>query len=192
MVATENGGPVDIHRALNNGLLIDPHDHKAIADALSKLVADKAQWLECRKNGFRNIHLFSWPEHCRTYLTRVAACRMRHPQWQTDTPTDEIAVEESLGDSLTDFQETSLRLSIDGEKGSLNGSTDYDLEEVDEVTEGGPELQDQVKCILNKIKKHSPNQGIDSTKKQDEILGHTVSKYPLLRRRRRLFVIALD
>ncbi|KAJ6840890.1 putative sucrose-phosphate synthase 2 [Iris pallida] len=192
MVATKNGGPVDIHRALNNGLLIDPHDHKAIADALLKLVADKAQWLECRKNGFRNIHLFSWPEHCRTYLTRVAACRMRHPQWQTDTPTDEIAVEESLGDSLTDFQESSLRLSIDGEKGSLNGSTNYDLEEVDEVTEGGPELQDQVKRILNKIKKHSPNQGIDSTKKQDEISGHTVSKYPLLRRRRRLFVIALD
>ncbi|KAK6161731.1 hypothetical protein DH2020_005112 [Rehmannia glutinosa] len=113
MVATKNGGPVDIHRALNNGLLVDPHDQQAIADALLKLVSEKNLWNECRKNGLKNIHLFSWPEHCRTYLTRVAACRMRHPQWQTDTPADELAVEDSLNDSLRDVLDMSLRLSVD-------------------------------------------------------------------------------
>ncbi|MCE0480618.1 hypothetical protein HAX54_037637 [Datura stramonium] len=40
MVATKNGGPVDIHRALNNGLF-RPHDQQAIADALLKLVSEK-------------------------------------------------------------------------------------------------------------------------------------------------------
>nr|AJG44459.1 sucrose phosphate synthase [Lilium davidii var. unicolor] len=193
MVATRNGGPVDIHRALNNGLLVDPHDDKAIADALLKLVADKNMWSECQKNGWRNIHRFSWPEHCRIYLTRVAACRMRHPQWQTDTPTDDMAVEESLGDSLMDVQESSLRLSVDGERNSLDGSLDYDPAHLEKVAaeKGDPELQDQVKRILSKIKKQTLGSNVaDNNSKQSDISGG--HKYPLLRRRRRLFVIALD
>ncbi|XP_058103267.1 probable sucrose-phosphate synthase 2 isoform X2 [Magnolia sinica] len=195
MVATKNGGPVDIHRALNNGLLVDPHDYKAIADALLNLVAEKNLWLDCRKNGWRNIHLFSWPEHCRTYLTRVAACRMRHPQWQTDTPLEDMAAEESLGDSLKDVQDTSLRLSVDGEKCSLNGSLEKNPTELQKVAAGkdDPELQDQVNWILNKIKKPVVDvQEADPTKKQLENAVNTSSKYPMLRRRRRLFVIAVD
>ncbi|PKA60941.1 putative sucrose-phosphate synthase 2 [Apostasia shenzhenica] len=203
MVATKNGGPVDIQRceemreskfdslsstllqALNNGLLVDPHDQQAIADALLKLVADKNLWIECRCNGWCNIHLFSWPEHCRTYLTRIAACRMRHPQWQTDTPaaSDEAAIEESLGDSLKDVHELSLRLSID-EKISLNGSPERD-------DSNDAELSDQVKRILSRIKKQtSPESHQSVSVKPTE--AALLNKYPLLRRRRRLFVIALD
>ncbi|KAK8668988.1 hypothetical protein V6N13_106431 [Hibiscus sabdariffa] len=63
IVATKNGGPVDIHRVLDNGLLVDPHDQQSIADALLKLVSDKQLWARCKQNGLRNIHLFSWPEH---------------------------------------------------------------------------------------------------------------------------------
>lgn len=128
-----------MEQALNNGLLVDPHDQQAIADALLTLVSEKNLWNDCRKNGWKNIHLFSWPEHCRTYLTRVAACRMRHPQWQTDTPGDELQVEESLNDSLKDVQDMSLRLSVDGEKSSLNGSLDLSA-----VASGDPQVQEQV------------------------------------------------
>ncbi|XP_020110635.1 probable sucrose-phosphate synthase 2 [Ananas comosus] len=174
MVATKNGGPVDIHRALNNGLLIDPHDQNAIADALLKLLADKNLWYECRKNGWRNIHLFSWPEHCRTYLTRIAACRMRHPQWQMDSTMDNnVAADDSLGDSLKDVQESSLRLSVDIEN--------------KEATKGEGEVQDQVKHIMDKIKR-AP----DNSHKQNESLSSLGNKYPILRKRRRLFVIAVD
>ncbi|KAM1774412.1 hypothetical protein ACFX1R_045808 [Malus domestica] len=67
IVATQNGGPVDIHRVLDNGLLVDPHDQRSIVDALLKLVSDKQLWARCRQNGLKNIHLFSWPEHCKTY-----------------------------------------------------------------------------------------------------------------------------
>jgi sucrose-phosphate synthase len=101
---TVDSSPFSILQALNNGLLVDPHDQNGISDALIKLLADKNLWQECRKNGLRNIHLYSWPEHCRQYLTRVAACRMRHPHWQNDTPTDEAVAEESLNDSLKDVQ----------------------------------------------------------------------------------------
>ncbi|CAL0317507.1 unnamed protein product [Lupinus luteus] len=191
MVATKNGGPVDIHRALSNGLLVDPHDHHAIADALLKLVSDKNMWHECRKNGWKNIHLFSWPEHCRTYLTRVAACRMRHPPWQTNTPEDDQAVEESLNDSLKDVQDMSLRLSIDGDLTAASAS-------------GGPEMQEQVKKLLSKMKKSDSGKNQDGgsgnkIKRPDSgsgdvnmLLDNVTNKYPLLRRRRRLIVIALD
>lgn len=161
---------------------MDPHDQQAIADALLKLLSEKNLWHECRKNGWKNIHLFSWPEHCRTYLTRVAACRMRHPQWQTDTPGDDVAAEESFNDSLKDVQDMSLRLSIDGDKASLNESFDT------AAATGGPEMQDQVKRVLSKIKKPDSAQNDAKNKPLDNVSG----KYPLLRRRRRMIVIALD
>ncbi|XP_057494113.1 probable sucrose-phosphate synthase 2 [Actinidia eriantha] len=185
MVATKNGGPVDIHRALNNGLLVDPHDQEAIANALLKLVSEKNLWHDCRKNGWKNIHLFSWPEHCRTYLTRVAACRMRHPQWQTDTPADEFAAEESLNDSLKDVQDMSLRLSVDGERTSLNESLDHVT-----ATGGGPELQDQVKQVVSRMRK--PETKAQDSEGSGKLVDNIASKYPMLRRRRRLIVIALD
>jgi sucrose-phosphate synthase len=65
VVATKNGGPVEILKALDNGLLVDPLSAVAIADALFSLLADKSRWIECRRNGLRNIHRFSWPHHCR-------------------------------------------------------------------------------------------------------------------------------
>ncbi|CAI9762800.1 unnamed protein product [Fraxinus pennsylvanica] len=185
IVATKNGGPVDIHRALNNGLLVDPHDPQVIADALLKLVSEKNLWHECRSNGWKNIHLFSWPEHCRTYLTRVASCRMRHPQWQTDSSTDDLAAEESLNDSLKDVQDMSLRLSIDGERTSLNESL-----EVAAVGDN-PDVQDRVKLVMSKMKrqeKGTKDSKVDGMPPTDNIL----SKYPMLRRRHKLIVIAID
>lgn len=154
---------------------MDPHDQQAIADALLKLLTEKNLWNECRKNGWKNINLYSWPEHCRTYLTRVAACRMRHPQWQTDTPAalDEDPNNESLNDSLKDVQDTSLRLSIDGDKStSINGSTEN--------------VQDQVKRYLSKIK------AMESSDQRDSESSNSPGKFPALRRRKRFIVIAID
>ncbi|KAK7305002.1 hypothetical protein VNO77_42900 [Canavalia gladiata] len=176
MVATKNGGPVDIHRALNNGLLVDPHDQQAITDALIKLLSDKNMWHECRRNGWKNIHLFSWPEHCRTYLTRVAACRMRHPQWKTNTPKDNINAEESFNDSLKDVQDLSLRLSIDAD---LAGATSVH------------DKQDQVMRVLSKMRKPDSG-GSNDTNGGNKVPDNVTGKFPLLIRRRRLIVIALD
>ncbi|XVF29787.1 hypothetical protein REPUB_Repub16aG0001200 [Reevesia pubescens] len=120
VVATKNGGPVDILKVLNNGLLVDPHDQKAIADALLKLVADKNLWAECRKNSLRNINRFSWPEHCRNYLSQVEHCRNRHPTSRLEIMT---IPEEPMSDSLRDVEDISLRFSIEGDI-KLNGEID--------------------------------------------------------------------
>ncbi|XP_071692233.1 sucrose-phosphate synthase 4 [Rutidosis leptorrhynchoides] len=110
VVATKNGGPVDILKALNNGLLVDPHDQKAIEDALLKLVSDKNLWSECRKHGLKNIHRFSWPEHCKNYLSHLEHCRNRHPTTrQKVVPTNE----EPMSESLRDIDDLSLRFSVD-------------------------------------------------------------------------------
>lgn len=108
------------YQALNNGLLVDPHDQKAIADALLKLVADKNLWLECRKNGLKNIHRFSWPEHCHNYLSHIEHCRNRHPTSRLEIMP---IAEEPISDSLRDVEDLSLRFSIEGDS-KLNGEMD--------------------------------------------------------------------
>ncbi|MDX1701968.1 MAG: glycosyltransferase, partial [Melioribacteraceae bacterium] len=55
IVATENGGPVDIIKNCNNGELIDPLDKPAITKALLKLLQDKKLWKSYAKNGLRGV-----------------------------------------------------------------------------------------------------------------------------------------
>lgn len=109
---------------------------------------------------------------------------MRHPQWQTDTPGDEISTEESFNDSLKDVQDMSLRLSIDGEKSSLNASIDI------AASSDNPDVQDQVKRVLSKIKRSGTEP--TETEKGNKMLENIPGKFPILRRRRRLIVVALD
>jgi sucrose-phosphate synthase len=66
-------------QVLNNGLLVDPHDQHAIADALYRLLSEKQLWSKCRENGLKNIHQFSWPEHCKNYLSRILTLSPRCP-----------------------------------------------------------------------------------------------------------------
>ncbi|KAE8658245.1 putative sucrose-phosphate synthase 1 [Hibiscus syriacus] len=133
IVATKNGGPVDIHKVLDNGVLVDPHDQQSIADALLKLVSDKQLWVRCRQNGLKNIHQFSWPEHCKTYLSRIAMCKPRQPQWQRSDLGFENQEPNSPGDSLRNIQDLSLnlKLSLDGEKSEGIGTLDSYLDSID-------------------------------------------------------------
>ncbi|ONK70358.1 uncharacterized protein A4U43_C05F32900 [Asparagus officinalis] len=185
IVATKNGGPVDIHRVLDNGLLVDPHDQNGIADALYKLVSDKQLWARCRHNGLKNIHLFSWPEHCKTYLTRIASCRPRHPQWRrNDDDGFENSESDSPGDSLRDIQDISLnlKLSLDGEKAGESGTLDV-LDSEDNSTDRKGNLEMAVSKFFKGLR---VTQKVDSKEKPEH------SKIPLLRRRKHIFVIAVD
>ncbi|XP_021741795.1 probable sucrose-phosphate synthase isoform X1 [Chenopodium quinoa] len=182
MVATKNGGPVDIQRVLDNGLLVDPHEQQSLATALLKLVADKQLWAKCRQNGLKNIHLYSWPEHCKTYLSRIASCRQRQPQWQK--PSDEgIENEEteSPSDSLRDIKDISLNLkfsiSLDGDKG----------EDVESLGNDGKNN------LENAVMSWSKGDPKDARKARFSDKGDLASsKYPAFRRRKHIYVIAVD
>ncbi|KAF9662113.1 hypothetical protein SADUNF_Sadunf18G0019500 [Salix dunnii] len=189
IVATKNGGPVDIHRVLDNGLLVDPHDQQSIADALLKLVSDKQLWARCRQNGLRNIHLFSWPEHCKTYLARIACCKSRQPQWQNNEGGFQNSESDSPGDSLRDIQDLSLnlKLSLDGEKiGS--GNLDNSLDNEDNAVDGKNKLENAVMTLSKGAIRGLWKDG-DKERGGDNTSG---SKFPSLRRRKYIFVIAVD
>ncbi|XP_010520567.1 PREDICTED: sucrose-phosphate synthase 1 [Tarenaya hassleriana] len=187
IVATKNGGPVDIHRVLDNGLLVDPHDQQSIANALLKLVADKHLWARCRQNGLKNIHLFSWLEHCRTYLSRIATFKPRHPQWQRSDDGGDNSEPESPNDSLRDIQDISLnlRFSLDGEKGGTGGN-DNSLESDWNSVERRSKIENSILNWSKGISKD--NRKIGSVEKAEQNSG----KFPALRRRKFIVVIAVD
>lgn len=180
MVATKNGGPVDIQRVLDNGLLVDPHEQQSIATALLKLVADKQLWTKCQQNGLKNIHLYSWPEHCKTYLSRIASCRQRQPQWQRSSDEGLDNQEpESPSDSLRDIKDISLNLkfSLDGEKGE-----DVENLGIDDKSK----FENAVMSWSNGVHK-------DARKARfSDKVDQASSKYPAFRRRKLIYVIAVD
>ncbi|TKW09708.1 hypothetical protein SEVIR_6G120400v4 [Setaria viridis] len=173
MVATRNGGPVDIHRVLDNGILVDPHNQNEIAEALYKLVSDKHLWAQCRQNGLKNIHQFSWPEHCKNYLSRVGTLKPRHPRWQKSNVATEISEADSPEDSLRDVHDISLnlKLSLDSEKsGSKEGNSNTvrrNLEDAVQKLSGG----------VSASRKEGPSEN---------------GRWPSLRRRKHIIVVAVD
>jgi sucrose-phosphate synthase len=73
LVATENGGPVDIIGNCHNGELVDPLDKQSITDALLKLLRDNDAWTKASRNGIRGVRKhYSWKAHARSYLAKIA------------------------------------------------------------------------------------------------------------------------
>ncbi|KAG8636344.1 hypothetical protein MANES_16G123800v8 [Manihot esculenta] len=186
IVATKNGGPVDIHRVLDNGLLVDPHDQQSIADALLKLVSDKQLWARCRQNGLKNIHLFSWPEHCKTYLARIASCRPRQPQWQRSEDGLRNEESDSPGDSLRDIKDLSLKLSLDGDKNE-SGNLDNSLDTEENASDRKNVLGNNALTLSKDAIRGAQNESIE--KADNNICS---SKFPSPRKRKYIFVIAVD
>jgi sucrose-phosphate synthase len=72
LVATENGGPVDIVRNCRNGLLVDPLDSGAIADAVLKMLEDRKLWRKFSRAGLENVPKhYSWEAHASAYCERI-------------------------------------------------------------------------------------------------------------------------
>ena len=72
VVATENGGPVDIIRNCRCGELVDPMDKNQIVGALLGLLADPEAWKRASENGIRGVHEhYSWQSHANSYVSKV-------------------------------------------------------------------------------------------------------------------------
>lgn len=90
IVATTNGGPVDIVHTLKNGILVDPTDADAVADALLKLLTNPTTWEEYASSGVTNINAYSWTSHCIKCLNAVEEEKMagtkrtKHSQLRTN------------------------------------------------------------------------------------------------------------
>jgi sucrose-phosphate synthase len=86
LVATENGGPVDIIGNCHNGLLVDPLDKLAIAKALLTILENPELWREFSTNGLQNVaRYYSWDAHAQAYLPKIQTL-LQHGEQLPKTP----------------------------------------------------------------------------------------------------------
>lgn len=72
VVATRHGGPPDIVRNCRNGLLVDPNDATAIAQALLDVLRSGPEWRKWSASGIRGIaRHYTWQAHVAKYLREV-------------------------------------------------------------------------------------------------------------------------
>lgn len=147
-----------------------------------KLVADKHLWAKCRSNGLKNIHLFSWPEHCKTYLSKIATCKPRQPRWLRNDDDDENSESDSPNDSLRDIHDLSLNLkfSFDGDKNEGRDNVDGSLDSEDRKIK----LENAVLSWSRGVSKSATKPGSTD--------NSNAGKFPALRRRKHIYVIAVD
>jgi sucrose-phosphate synthase len=79
LVATENGGPVDIIGNCRNGILVDPLDKAAIAGAIESLLWDRKRYGRMRKSGLSRVREhYSWDAHAERYMEHARPLLKRH------------------------------------------------------------------------------------------------------------------
>ncbi len=72
LLATRDGGPIDIIGRCENGLLIDPLDADAMGDALLGVITDRKRWRRWSDNGARCAkEHYSWDAHVQRYLEEL-------------------------------------------------------------------------------------------------------------------------
>lgn len=178
--------PIDVLffiQVLDNGILVDPHNQNDIAEALYRLVSDKQLWAKCRQNGLDNIHRFSWPEHCKNYLSRVGTLKSRHPRWQKSDDATEVSETDSPGDSLRDIHDISLNLKISLDSEKSGNMSKYGRSS----TSDRRNLEDAVQKFSEAVSAGTKD---ESGEKAEATTGS--NKWPSLRRRKHIVVIAVD
>lgn len=72
MVATKDGGPIDILKHCKNGLLIDPLDTEKMGETILVALSDRKRWRNWSRNGIRNAQRFySWSGHTNIYMKEI-------------------------------------------------------------------------------------------------------------------------
>ncbi len=91
IVATENGGPVDIIANCHCGVLVDPLDRQAIRNALLHLLRDKSAWERASANGIAGVRRhYSWQAHADKYLEAVTRLSARYPPARIAAPVPNL------------------------------------------------------------------------------------------------------
>ncbi|MDO5675664.1 MAG: HAD-IIB family hydrolase [bacterium] len=68
-VATEDGGPRDIVANCKSGVLVDPLDSQALAEALKYVLADRRRWQQFSRSGISGVRKhYSWNAHAEQYI----------------------------------------------------------------------------------------------------------------------------
>ena len=72
IVATNNGGPVDIVRNCDNGALVDVSEIQNIGDAVKNLLIDDDLWTSKSRNGINKVRVhYTWKAHIDRYVSEI-------------------------------------------------------------------------------------------------------------------------
>ncbi len=73
IVATNDGGPVDIIANCNNGILVDARQPEEIGQAVKSILIDQQRWEDFSKNGINGVREhYCWPSHCDKFMDHLA------------------------------------------------------------------------------------------------------------------------
>ncbi|MEW8046459.1 MAG: glycosyltransferase, partial [Candidatus Thiodiazotropha sp.] len=87
LIATENGGPVDIIGNCHNGLLVDPLDKKSIRSSLLKILHDNNLWQNFSRNGLTGVRKhYSWKAHAKKYFSSIEPLPSGYDRLPTKPP----------------------------------------------------------------------------------------------------------
>jgi len=76
VVATAHGGPPEIVRNCENGILVEPDDTAAIQAAVKKLLTNEELWQQTSNNGMQKVReQYSWDAHVAKYIKLVEETR---------------------------------------------------------------------------------------------------------------------
>lgn len=79
IVATEDGGPIDIIGNCRNGYLINPLDTMDIADRIFRVLGNRKNYSQLAKNGLVGVREhYSWTSHVEQYLTCINLILQQH------------------------------------------------------------------------------------------------------------------
>ncbi len=91
IVATNDGGPIDIIKNLKNGILINPTQTKEISNAIKKIITDNEKWHQYSRNGIVNIPKhYTWRAHTNKYLKEI-------------TGLSQLSIKTEFADSISKF-----------------------------------------------------------------------------------------
>lgn len=71
VVATQEGGPVDIVSRCRHGSLVKPTDVRAIGEACHQLLVNDREWERRSSNGRRKVPFYSWARHATQYVAET-------------------------------------------------------------------------------------------------------------------------
>ena len=72
IVATEDGGPIDIIKNCVNGYLIDPLDKEVMAEKCLAIIKNKSKWKTMANNGIAGVNEhYSWKAHADKYIKLI-------------------------------------------------------------------------------------------------------------------------
>jgi len=121
VVATNDGGPIDIIRNCRNGILVDPTDSGQIADAIRRIISDSRRWEKYSRNGIMNIQKhYTWKSHAGKYTRAVGKLTAA----ETATDMQKAVPSDSIGKRLVNLNYF-LITDIDN---TLIGKRNQDLE----------------------------------------------------------------